>query len=122
MQLWIPLHIIKSTFTKPITSTVDDALILLGVENNTEPRFALDVSSHDMRVMSDIAAKSNGVDINTLQFSQLREVSGKMSVEDTGILGQARSLLYWSTNQRFCGKCGHKTVASHGGMIPNTYC
>lgn len=44
-----------------------------------------------------------------LKFIELRNIASSLSLEDAGILGQARALLHWTSNTLFCGKCGSPT-------------
>ncbi|MBK1623143.1 NAD(+) diphosphatase [Afifella marina] len=43
-------------------------------------------------------------------------VQGLLSAEDLGALAQARSLLAWHQNHRFCARCGSETEMRAGGV------
>jgi len=49
------------------------------------------------------------LDINLLsdsnKFIDLRSIAQNLSAEDTGILAQAKSIIEWNLNHKFCSKC-----------------
>ena len=61
------------------------------------------------------------VDLETLQkpwvVYDLRSLlySGSVSEEDAGAIAQAGGLLFWNSQNRYCGKCGTKSKSAIGG-------
>ncbi len=41
--------------------------------------------------------------------------SGSVSEEDAGAIAQAGGLLFWNSQNRFCGRCGAKSISAIGG-------
>ncbi len=50
-----------------------------------------------------------------VEFSEARAVSTELAAEEAGMLAQARSMLAWHAENRFCGQCGAPTLAVDGG-------
>src|SRR5690606_20980477 len=50
-----------------------------------------------------------------LEFSEARGVSTELSPQEAGMLAQARSMLAWHDEHRFCGRCGAPTQSVDGG-------
>jgi NAD+ diphosphatase len=80
---------------------VDD-LILLGLLNGV-PHFTAAIDP-----AADLAFEG-------IEFSDARGVSTELAAEEAGVLAQARSMLAWHAEHRFCGQCGAPTQAVHGG-------
>jgi NAD+ diphosphatase len=87
----------------PNGSDVHGNIVLLG-ERNSKYYFAFDSDHPDMQK---IEADQEYINLN---FQ-----GGQLDREEASILAQARSLLEWNTNHRFCGKCGSSTVSQGGG-------
>ncbi len=51
------------------------------------------------------------------RFEDLRQVAGLLPVEEAGLLGYARAMLYWRRRHRHCGACGAPTIADKGGHV-----
>ena len=49
------------------------------------------------------------------RFEELRPLAPLLPGADAAILAQARGLLHWRRNHRFCGRCGSHTVPEQGG-------
>eukprot|EP00039_Didymoeca_costata_P003444 m.67720 g.67720 ORF g.67720 m.67720 type:complete len:404 (-) comp11911_c0_seq1:16-1227(-) len=94
----------------------DSSPVLLGTAsdgNETVPYFAMDVShypTNDQQLLG-IDAPMN------FAFKDSRKVASSLSIPDTGILAQARSLLSWHSTHRFCSQCGSHTEAQKGGYV-----
>ena len=52
-----------------------------------------------------------------LEICDARESAMMLSVEETGILSQARSNLGWHVTHRFCARCGATTTSRRGGIV-----
>ena len=50
------------------------------------------------------------------EYSNLREAALILSAPDAAILAQAKSLIEWNSNHRYCGSCGSRTVSREGGI------
>jgi NAD+ diphosphatase len=49
------------------------------------------------------------------RFEELRPLAPLLPAAEAAILAQARGLLHWRNNHRFCGRCGAPTVPEQGG-------
>ena len=52
-----------------------------------------------------------------LEICDARESAMMLSVEETGILSQARSNLGWHATHQFCARCGARTTSRRGGIV-----
>ena len=50
-------------------------------------------------------------------FVQLREFQGSLSADERDVILYAKALLYWHDQQKFCGRCGGKTVSEEAGHV-----
>ena len=50
-------------------------------------------------------------------FEDLRMVATLLPADEAGLLSYARAMIFWRRQNRFCGLCGSKTVASRGGHV-----
>lgn len=80
--------------------------VFLGMDGDC-PVFAVDLSDHDEDHLINLADGSRPAD--------LRAFGTLLDGHTAGILAYARAILHWHRNHRFCGRCGHATVAAHGG-------
>ena len=53
--------------------------------------------------------------IEGLEFGEARGIATDLPADEAGILAQARSMLAWHSEHRFCGGCGAPTVSVDGG-------
>jgi len=53
--------------------------------------------------------------IESLEFGEARGVAPDLPADEAGILAQARSILAWHSEHRFCGRCGSPTLSVDGG-------
>jgi NAD+ diphosphatase len=50
-----------------------------------------------------------------LEWLDLRAVALRLPTEQAGLAAYARGLLFWHSRHRFCGVCGHATLAQQAG-------
>jgi NAD+ diphosphatase len=80
----------------------------LGLDGTTGV-FAVDLSSMaESRALAAAGAE---------QVLDVRALAGTISPEQAAIVGYARGLLFWNRHQQFCGTCGSRTRARHGGHM-----
>jgi NAD+ diphosphatase len=84
----------------------DAACVFLGLRG-TQPLFALDVSAAEEPLASGLAGRG--------EFQEMRPAAFILSLGDTAILGQAKSLIDWHRRHRFCPNCGAATAMADGG-------
>ena len=53
--------------------------------------------------------------IEGLEFGEARGVAPDLPTDEAGMLAQARSMLAWHSEHRFCGRCGALTISVDGG-------
>ncbi|HTX82485.1 MAG TPA: NAD(+) diphosphatase [Streptosporangiaceae bacterium] len=83
-------------------------LVLLGLDDGA-PEFAVDLS--DLSLADALAA--TGADA----VADIRSLFANLSAMEAGILAYARGLLYWSRNQRYCGRCGSLAMSRNAGLV-----
>ncbi len=49
------------------------------------------------------------------RFEDLRPAAGRLSLDDTALVGTARSVFAWHRSHRFCANCGAATLPIHAG-------
>ena len=82
--------------------------VLLGLDADRVPHFALDISAiHDPNHELALAAG--------FSFQESRGAAMALSGPDTGILAQARAQLGWHQRHPFCSVCGERTHQEKGG-------
>ncbi|KAJ3022290.1 UNVERIFIED_CONTAM: Peroxisomal NADH pyrophosphatase nudt12 [Siphonaria sp. JEL0065] len=91
-----------------LTAQSDFALLLLGIDDQNAPLWALDISF--LPALKQHVKESLG-----LEFLAARPKSYELDPLDAAYLAQARSLLDWHARFKFCSLCGHKTSAAEGG-------
>lgn len=86
----------------------EDSLILLGYSDDG-PRLGALVPARD---------ESDDDDDDPVKAINLRSLAIQGAVERAhlGAIAQARSLLHWHSNHRFCARCGHETHVKGGGV------
>ncbi len=87
----------------------DVGAVLLGVGDGVT-HFAVDVSELPE------AEKSLGV-AGIARFHDARAIAPRLSIEETGVLAQAKALIDWHCRYRFCPACGEATRAAEGGYL-----
>jgi NAD+ diphosphatase len=82
-----------------------ESAILLGYEENGDPRLAVPVG---------IDPESS---VDHLKFADGRAIMREALIGDSllGEFAQASSLISWNYSSRFCGRCGAKTLMEAGG-------
>jgi NAD+ diphosphatase len=81
-------------------------IALLGIEGDTA-YFAADLSHHEPPHLAEILGDAEFADIRGSR-NLLEDGSGAM-------LLQARGLMYWHRNNRYCAACGASTKSAHAG-------
>jgi NAD+ diphosphatase len=71
---------------------------------------------HEGRAVFSIALTDDlsGTDAS---FVDLRSIGPILSAAEAGLLAYARALAHWRVTHRYCGRCGHLTVAVEGGHM-----
>lgn len=83
--------------------------VLLGVREGVA-HFAVDLSAMSEPV------KELGLD-GVADFSDVRLAAAQLSGEESAVVAQARALVDWHSNHRFCACCGARTVSARGGAM-----
>lgn len=81
--------------------------VLLGLRDGAA-HYAIDLSSLD-DPLTELGL--GGV----AEFVDARALAMQLPSEESGIVAQARSLIEWHDTNRFCARCGAKTVSASGG-------
>lgn len=50
------------------------------------------------------------------EYVNLREAAMFLPADEAAILAQAKALIEWNQNHRYCGSCGSATISSEGGV------
>ena len=87
----------------------DAPWVLLGRDDQDRACFAVDVSGLDEAAAGRLADDGG--------YRDLRSVAQMMSMADSGILAQARSLVDWHNRHGFCAVCGTATAMKRGGAL-----
>jgi len=82
--------------------------VFLGLDGTTAV-FAVDLSSLPEARAIQAAGAERALDV--------RHLVGCVCPAEAAILACARGLLYWNRHQQFCGTCGGRTLAQHGGHL-----
>ena len=53
---------------------------------------------------------------NDSKFIDLRSIAQNLSAEDTGILAQAKSIIDWNLNHKYCSKCSSSRLEIKDGV------
>ena len=85
-------------------SAVDGPRFLLGLKKRIA-HFAIDISNNHRLNFE-----------HTRRFEDARSAAATLSIEDAGILAQARSNVDWHSRHQFCGTCGQPTESRRGGQ------
>ena len=83
-------------------------LVFLGLINQ-QSRFALVLPDADETIPERLS--SFGV------FHNLRRLLPRVREEDYVLLAQARAIIFWQQQNRYCGACGSSTTISEGGYL-----
>ncbi len=89
--------------------------VFLGVDQQGQPRFALDVSALE-------GPEPTGPLSGHGRFEDLRMAAVGLAAGEAGVMAQAKSLLDWHARHRFCAVCGTPTDMRYGGarrVCPN---
>lgn len=82
--------------------------VLLGLDGEAAV-FAADLSSLDEVAACAVAGATGTADV--------RRIVAGLTAAEASVLAQARGILHWHRNQRFCGSCGGDTGSAHGGSV-----
>jgi NAD+ diphosphatase len=119
LPIWRLMPLVKTAAQRSLawaTSAVLDDLepkpepILLGLLDGVA-HFAVDVT-----VIGAEAEKQLGVE-GAAAFEDLRAIAPQLSIAETGIAAQARSLLDWHENHAWCSSCGGGTRPRQAGSL-----
>lgn len=91
-----------------LTGQEPEDAILLGVEADGTPLFALDAEDTDPGDMATILGPG-------ARIRFLRDAAMHLSADEAGLLAYTSAILNWQRNHRFCGRCGTPTEARDGG-------
>lgn len=73
---------------------------------NGAPYFTLEIHTEHQQ---SLAAQVRG------KFIDLRSIGAQLPPYTASLLAYARALIYWQRHNRFCARCGHPLLATHGG-------
>lgn len=109
----MPQHLSRLTSTE-VTSLSDRCpdvapdLVLLG-QLGEITYFAVGMS--DACELADTDAPSPG------QFQDLRSAAPSLDAEEGALAAQAKAMIHWHRQHRFCGRCGSPTEVDEGGYV-----
>lgn len=87
---------------------VIESSILLGM-GDKKTYFAIDLDSPEYA--STLCKQKKG------EFFDLKQVAPLLNFQDAALLTLARFMVIWSSNNRFCGKCGNPTTSTEAGNV-----
>ncbi|MFL5862499.1 MAG: NAD(+) diphosphatase [Solirubrobacteraceae bacterium] len=90
-----------------VTSEVEHEPILLGIDDDAAPLFAVDLDGLDG------AARDRAVCGH--QVVSLRDAGSLLPPAEAGLAAYAVALLNWHRRHRFCANCGHATDVAEAG-------
>jgi NAD+ diphosphatase len=99
----------ERSFVESLLPNSDDRTVVLLGEKELKYYFAFDTNESDV-------SKFHLEQDEQAEYGNLREASLLLPAEEAGILAQAKALLEWNSNHRFCGSCGSKTKSQEGGV------
>ncbi|KAH9305062.1 hypothetical protein KI387_009466, partial [Taxus chinensis] len=102
----VPIH--KTDTTKENLQFCDSVFLGLTRNANT-PVFAIDVAD----ILS--AEESKPAWLEGSELVDLRKYGPNLKTSEAGLLAYARGMIEWHNLNRFCGRCGTKTVSKDGG-------
>ena len=85
-------------------SGINGPLFLLGLKRDIA-HFVVDTSNYDLLHVG-----------GTRRFEDARSAAATLSIQDAGILAQARANVDWHSRHQFCSVCGHPTELRRGGQ------
>ncbi|MDY6790411.1 MAG: NAD(+) diphosphatase [Thermodesulfobacteriota bacterium] len=85
-----------------------ESSILLGVSDK-KAYFTIDIDSAEYA--STLGEQKKG------EFLDLRKIVPLLNYQDAALLTLARFMINWSSNNRFCGKCGNPTTSAEAGNV-----
>jgi NAD+ diphosphatase len=85
-----------------------ESSILLGISDK-KTYFTIDIDSAEYA--STLCDKKKG------EFLDLKRVAPLFNYQDAAIATLARFMINWSSNNRFCGKCGNPTTSAEAGNV-----
>lgn len=85
-----------------------ESSILLGISDK-KTYFTIDIDSFEYA--STLCDKKNG------EFLDLRHVAPLFNFQDAALATLAQFMINWSSNNRFCGKCGNPTISAEAGNV-----
>jgi len=85
-----------------------ESSIFLGISDK-KTYFAIDIDS--LEYASTLCDKKNG------EFLDLKQVAPLFNYQDGALAALARFMINWSSNNRFCGKCGNPTTNAEAGNV-----
>jgi NAD+ diphosphatase len=65
----------------------------------------------------DETANDDSVGLPGAHFEELRPLTNVLPADEAGLLAYARALSIWRSRNRFCGRCGSRTLAERGGHV-----
>jgi len=84
-------------------------IVFLGLDGDDAAYFAIDLSDHEMPVLSPTLGRA--------EFIDLRAVGAVIDAREGALLAYARGLAYWHRHNGYCANCGAPTRALEGGRI-----
>ena len=96
---WIPWDVVQLVCENP------DGAIFLGLADDCVPRFAVDIGE----------SLDDWQNVTPNCFEPVRSVAAKLEYSQTSIVAQARSILKWIADHRFCSRCGSGNSVLFGG-------
>jgi NAD+ diphosphatase len=88
--------------------------IFLGILADESALFAADLSASGTE---EEALAGVGLNTDLARFVQLRQFDGFLSAEERSLLFYAKAMTQWQQEQRFCSRCGSRTVPEDAGHV-----
>lgn len=88
--------------------------IFIGILGEAIPLFAADLSDSGTEQE---ALGVLGLNADMAHFVPLRQFDGFLSAEERALLFYAKAMTHWHQEQRFCGRCGSRTLPEEAGHV-----
>ena len=88
--------------------------IFVGIHGERIALFAADLTDSGTE---EEALGRLGLNAGIARFVQLRQFDGFLSAEERALLFYAKAMTHWQKEQRFCGRCGSRTLPEQAGHV-----
>ena len=88
--------------------------IFVGIHGERVALFAADLTNSGAE---EEALRILGLNAGIARFVPLRKFDGFLSAEERALLFYAKAMTHWQQEQRFCGRCGSRTLPEQAGHV-----